>query len=150
MKKIFIITQYVSMPGEKSNGRFRYIADLLTSSDNQIELITTNFSHRDKTHRIFNPDKVKNLKYKFTMLEEPGYKKNISLKRFYSHYKFAKNLKKYLEKQEKPDIIYCAVPSLDVAKVAAEYAKKNNIRFIIDVQDLWPEAFKMVFNIPRN
>ena len=43
---------------------------------------------------------------------------------------------------------YIAVPSLDVAKIAAEYAEKNNIRFIIDVQDLWPEAFKMVFNVP--
>ncbi len=36
------------------------------------------------------------------------------------------------------------MPSLDVAKVAAKYAKENNIRFIIDIQDLWPEAFRMV------
>lgn len=58
------------------------------------------------------------------------------------------NLRKYLKQRKKPDIIYCAVPSLSVASVAAKYAKENNIRFIIDVQDLWPEAFKMVFNIP--
>ena len=35
-----------------------------------------------------------------------------------------------------------------MAKVVARYAQKNNIKFIIDIQDLWPEAFKMVFNIP--
>lgn len=26
--------------------------------------------------------------------------------------------------------------------------KINNVRFIIDIQDLWPEAFKMVFKLP--
>jgi len=58
------------------------------------------------------------------------------------------NLKKYLQKRKKPDIIYCSVPSLDVAATAARYAKENNVKFVIDIQDLWPEAFKMVFNIP--
>ena len=31
---------------------------------------------------------------------------------------------------------------------AAKYCEKNGIRFVIDIQDLWPEAFQMVFNIP--
>src|SRR5699024_1478517 len=55
---------------------------------------------------------------------------------------------KYLEKRKIPDVIYCTVPSLDVGYVAAKYSQKNNVRFIIDIQDLWPEAFKMVFNLP--
>ena len=25
---------------------------------------------------------------------------------------------------------------------------KNDVRFIIDVQDIWPEAFKIILNIP--
>lgn len=48
----------------------------------------------------------------------------------------------------KTDVLYVAVPSLDVASVAVKYANRNNIRLIIDIQDLWPEAFKMVFRIP--
>lgn len=148
MKNIIIINQYVSMPGEKSNGRFRYLADLLANKENNVELITTNFSHRDKKHRSFDENRKHTFQYKFTMLPEPGYKKNISLKRFYSHYIFSKNLRKYLNKIKKPDVIYCAVPSLDVAKEAVTYANKNNIRFILDIQDLWPEAFKMIFKIP--
>lgn len=146
MKKIIIITQYVSMPGEKSNGRFRYLANMINKTKFHVELITSNFSHRDKIHRVYNNET--NIDYKFTMINESGYKKNVSLKRFYSHYVFAKNVEKYLNSIEKPDVIYCAVPSLSVAKVAAKFAEKNGIRFIIDVQDLWPEAFKMVFNVP--
>ena len=148
MKKIMIITEFVSMPGEKSNGRFLYIADLLSKEQLEVEILTTNYSHKDKKHRTFDKEKNK-CDYKFTMLEEPGYKKNVSLKRLYSHYIFSKNLKKYLNNlKNKPDIIYCAVPPLGSAKEAAKYAHKNNIRFIIDIQDLWPEAFKMVFNLP--
>jgi glycosyltransferase involved in cell wall biosynthesis len=57
-------------------------------------------------------------------------------------------LKKYLSNIEKPDIVYVAVPSNDAGVAAAEYCKKNNIPMIVDIQDLWPEAFKLVFNIP--
>ena len=84
-----------------------------------------------------------------TLLDEPGYKKNISLKRIYSHKILSKNLKKYLKSLSyKPDVIYCSIPSLDIANTAVKYANKNNIRFILDIQDLWPEAFKMAINIP--
>ncbi|MGL6294669.1 glycosyltransferase [Eubacterium aggregans] len=55
---------------------------------------------------------------------------------------------KYLNTRKKPDVIYCAIPSLDVGKAAADYCQKNGVKFIIDIQDLWPKAFKMVFNIP--
>ena len=146
MKNIVIIAQYTTIPGENGNSRFTYIIDKIKDKNN-VELITTKFIHSTKKHRS-SDIVIPNEGYKVTLLDEPGYKKNISLKRFYSHHIFAKNLEKYLNSIEKPDIIYVSIPSLDTAKVVAKYAEKNNIRFIIDVQDLWPEAFKMVFNIP--
>lgn len=148
MKDILIIAHFTQVPGEHGNGRFGYIADRLAVKNHIVEVVTTQFSHRTKDHRHIKKQQLNQLKYKLTMLREKGYRKNVSIQRFYSHYTFGRNLKRYLEKRKKPDIIYCAVPSLDAAYVAARYAKKNNIRFIIDVQDLWPEAFRMVFNIP--
>ncbi len=146
-KKILIISNFTGLPSENSNSRFIYIMNLIDKEKFDVELIAPSFCHEKKVQRENNLEN--NTKdYKITLINEPGYKKHVSLKRFYSHYKFAKNVKKYLETVDKPYIIYCAVPSLDVAKVAGEYAKKNNIRFILDIQDLWPEAFKMVFNIP--
>ena len=82
------------------------------------------------------------------MINEPGYYKNVSLKRIISHRVFAKNVLEYVKKIKKPDIIYCVVPSLDVADLITAYANKNNIKVIVDIQDLWPEAYKMVINIP--
>lgn len=146
--KILIVAHFCEVPNEKENNRFNYLARIL-SKENDVEIITTSFSHRDKAKKDLNENQLKSLDYKYTTIDEPGYKNNISLKRLYSHNVMARNLKKYLKTlKEKPDVIYCAVPSLDVAKTTAKYAKKNNIRFIIDVQDLWPEAFKMKFSIP--
>ncbi|QUH19068.1 glycosyltransferase family 4 protein [Alkaliphilus sp. B6464] len=148
MKDILFITHFTQVPGEHGNGRFHYIADQVGRFGHKVEVITSSFSHQKKQQRIEGQVKLKNSSYKLTMVHEIGYKKNVSFSRFYSHYVMGLNLKKYLLGREKPDVIYCSVPTLDVAKIAAEYAKKNEIKFIIDIQDLWPEAFKMLFNTP--
>lgn len=148
MKDILIVAHFTQIPGELGNGRFHYIAENIDKQKVDVEVITSSFSHRTKKQRNITKDQQESISYRLTMLKEPGYRKNVSIKRFYSHYIMGKSLKAYLKKRKKPDVIYCSVPSLDVAKVAAEYANKNNIRFIIDIQDLWPEAFKMIINLP--
>lgn len=145
---IVIVSQYLRDIEcfESNNSRFVYIAKLLAmSKNNNVEIITSDFNHtkKEKFNKIGKLDGVK-----ITACHEPGYPKNVCLKRFNSHKKLSKNIKEYLEKRKKPDIIYCAIPSLAVGKIVAQYAEKNGVRFVIDIQDLWPEAFKMVFNVP--
>ena len=70
---------------------------------------------------------------------------NVSPRRLPSHRAFVNNLREYLAKRRRPDVVYCPDPSLDAAQVAADYLKEYGLGFIIDVQDLWPEAFSMVF-----
>lgn len=143
---VLLIAHFCSDFDGKGNNRFNYLAELFANHNYSVELVTSDFSHNKKKKRD-KGDSV-NLNYRVTFIEEPVYKRNVSLRRFYSHYIMANNLKKYLESRRKPSVIYCSVPSLDVAATAAKYAKENNIKFIIDVQDLWSEAFKMVFNVP--
>lgn len=145
---IVIVSQYLRDIEcfESNNSRFVYIAKLFAKSDeNNVEIITSDFNHikKEKFNKVGELAGVK-----ITTCHEPGYSKNVCLKRFNSHKKLSKNIKEYLEKRKKPDIIYCAIPSLAVGKTVAQYAEKNGVRFVIDIQDLWPEAFKMVFNIP--
>lgn len=143
---IVIVAQYMSniVRWKECNSRFLYIARML-KEDANLEIITTDFFHGTKTHfeNIKDVDGIK-----VTMCHEPGYPKNVCLKRFSSHKVLARNIREYLKKRKKPDVLYAAVPSLSVAEVCADYCKKNNVKFIIDVQDLWPEAFRMVVNIP--
>ena len=124
--------------------RFPYIADMLCR-EHDVEIITSDFDHAEKAFFEHCPE---DLPFKVTMLHECGYPKNICIKRFLSHYIFARNLKKYLAGRKKPDVIYAAVPTLFAPYVAARYCEENGVRFIIDIQDLWPEAFRMAFDIP--
>lgn len=148
MKKILLIAHYTQAPGEPGNNRFAYLANLLCNKGFEVEVVSTSFSHKTKKPKDIIPEAFEKCRYKFTFIDEPGYPKNICPERFYSNYKFGKNLKKYLSTIEKPELVYVAVPSNDAGVVAAEYCKKNNIPMIVDIQDLWPEAFKLVFNIP--
>ncbi len=144
---IVIIAQYLGDLEhlETTNGRFIYLAKMLAER-NKVEIITTTFPHSLKRQAKFVPDSYEGCK--ITALYEPGYSKNVCLKRFVSHYRLARNVERYLNHRKKPDIIYAAVPSLSVASVAAKFCRKNSVRFIVDIQDLWPEAFKMVFHLP--
>ena len=145
---IVIVAQYLRNIEvfEGNNNRFVYLAKLLTKHpENQIEIVTTDFYHGTKSH-FKKVDKLPGVTV--TALHESGYPKNVCLKRFSSHKELAGNISRYLDERKIPDVCYCSVPSLDVADAVAAYCKKNNVRFIVDVQDLWPEAFKMVFHVP--
>lgn len=141
---ILIVSHFGSTYSENDNDRFLYLAKSLDQKNN-VEIVTSSFCHEKKIHR--NQTEV-SWPFKITFIEEPGYKKNVCLKRFYSHYIFGLNLYKYIKNRKKPDVIYCAVPSLTGPYLISRYCKKNKIKFIIDIQDLWPEAFKMVFDVP--
>jgi glycosyltransferase involved in cell wall biosynthesis len=127
------------------NSRFLEVADLLAAQGHEVQFVTTDFIHSAKRH-VSGVTSFQG--HKLTALHEPGYRKNIGPGRFLSHYVLSKRLKKWLKGQKKPDVIYCAVPSLDFAYEAARYARKNHIKFVVDIQDLWPEAFALVLNIP--
>lgn len=131
--------------GNSGNNRFSYIANMLSESQHNIEVVTSDFSHNRKKKKEILKE---SLNYKIKYIEEPRYLKNVSLNRFKSHFLMGRRLRKYLQSRKKPDLIYCAVPSLDVAMVVAKYAKKHEIHFVLDIQDLWPEAFEMIFNVP--
>ncbi len=145
-KDILIIAHFTTIPGEIGAGRFDYLAKLLAQGGHAVETVTTAFSHRMKSQRD-GAEAHPNLPYRLTMLAEPGYQRNVSLRRVYSHWRFGKALARYLKARKKPDIVYCAVPSLDAAHAAVKYAKRNGIRLVIDIQDLWPEAFQMAFRV---
>lgn len=148
MKKIAVITMGVRLNGEKGYTRFRYLCDFLTDAGYQVDLITTTFQHWEKAQRDIEKIKKEDYKFGIKFIYEPGYKKNVDLKRIRSHKIAAKNLTELLEKDGGYDLLYAEIPPNDVALAAAEYAKRKGIPFVADVNDLWPEAMRMVLDIP--
>lgn len=149
MKTIWIVTHFCSDFETNGNNRFNYLAKLLANKGYQVEFITSDFSHVKKQLRTAD---AADPAYHVSLVHEPGYQKNISFRRIHSHRVFGKNLKALFAQLEKPQVVYLAVPSLDAGKVTTEYCRRNHIPLIIDVQDLWPEAFCMAakrFSIPE-
>ncbi|MDD2981467.1 MAG: glycosyltransferase family 4 protein, partial [Hespellia sp.] len=152
MKKIAVITMGVKLNNEKGYTRFRYISEFLVKAGYEVDLITSSFQHWEKAQRDMDVirKEIDEGKYTFHLrfIQEPGYKKNIDLARIKSHATAAKNLKKMLEEKGDYDLIYCEIPPNDVALAAAEFARDHQIPFVPDVNDLWPEAMRMVIDIP--
>lgn len=148
MKRIAVITMGVKLNNENGYTRFRFLSEYLVKNGYRVDLITTSFQHWAKAQR--NMEEVKKEEYPFNLrfINEPGYKKNIDLRRIWSHGVAARNLKKMLEEDGNYDLIYCEIPPNDVALAAATYAKQHRIPFVVDVNDLWPEAMYMAIDIP--
>lgn len=146
--KIAVITMGVRLNNEKGYTRFRYICEFLAQKGYEVDLITTTFQHWEKEQRDIAKIKKEEYPFGIKFIYEPGYKKNVDLKRISSHHIAAKNLSALLEKEGDYDLIYAEIPPNDVALAAAEYAKKRGIPFVADVNDLWPEAMRMVLDIP--
>lgn len=136
--RIIIIAHFAERLAGENDGRFEYLADMLVKRGHEVTLLTSDFDHFTKKHRQYVSDKYS---YKIQLIQELGYDTNVSFKRLYSHWRWGKEVGKYLGQIEKPDLIYLAVPSLTVGVKTSEYCRKNGVKLVIDVQDLWPEAF---------
>ncbi len=148
--RIAVVTMGVKL-GDEVRGytRFRALSELLVKQGFEVDLITSSFQHWDKAHRDTSLACYQNLPYKIVFIDEPGYQKNLDLSRIRSHRQAAKNLRAYFEAHTgRYQLIYAEIPPNDVARVCAEFANEVGIPFVADVNDLWPEAMRMVVDIP--
>ena len=137
----------ISLFGTNPNSRVGKIKKYSFPNDN-VTIVTSNFQHGGK--KFIENDILLDKHLGIIRLSVPRYKKNLSFRRIYSHLKFASALKRYLTSlREKPDLIYCAMPTSSAAFVAGQYCKKNSIPFIIDVIDLWPDSLIPIFKYNR-
>ena len=146
-KDVMLIVNYWHFEQEKASSRYRSFANILCENYD-LEVVTSTFCHLTKKQREMGSLSLEKLPYNITLQYEKGYKKNIGLDRISSYRQFGRNVQKYLKKRKKPDLIIVSIPSLSVADRVTKYANKNKIPVIVDIQDLWPEAFKMALSIP--
>ena len=149
-KRIAVVTMGVKL-GDETRGytRFRFLSELLAREGFEVDLITSSFQHWDKAHRDTSRPCYQDLPYRVTFIDEPGYTKNLDLARIRSHRVAAKNLREHFERSAGAyDLVYAEIPPNDVARVCAEAADAQGIPFVADINDLWPEAMRMVVDVP--
>lgn len=130
----------------KGATRYTFLCALLAQAGYEVHFITSRFQHWDKEMRPegFDPKTP----YEVHLIDEPGYPKNMCPQRIWSHHVMAKNVAAFFEQDHAFDLIYCQIPPNDVAVSVAEAADRYRIPLIIDVNDLWPEAFRVALDVP--
>ncbi len=149
-KRIAVVTMGVKL-GDETRGytRFRFLSEMLVEQGFDVDLITSSFQHWEKAQRDTSKACYKGLPYNIVFIDEPGYQKNLDLSRIRSHRKAAKNLKAHFEANiGRYSLVYSEIPPNDVARVCAEFANSQRIPFVADINDLWPEAMRMVVDVP--
>lgn len=149
MKKIAIIVTDVAFAGEKGLGRMHYLAELLHSHGYEVELITSRFQHWTKRFRTDAEMREirENSLCAVTFLDEIGYSKNVQLRRVFSRRGLTRRIEAHL-RENQYDLIYCQIPDNHLAAAAAAHAREKGIPFVADIEDLWPEAMRMVLDVP--
>jgi len=67
------------------------------------------------------------------------YQRNISPARIGNNRDVGKSFTAVSAKLEKPDVIVCSYPPIELAYAVSKYAKANNIPYVLDLRDMWPD-----------
>jgi hypothetical protein len=112
------------------------VYSLLVKYGIKVTVLQSNFKHVNKSIR-------NDIKEGHIFIETKPYQKNISIQRLMSHYAFAKDAFRVVEKI-KPELLYVVVPPNSSARFAGKYKLKNKkIKLIFDIIDLWPETMPL-------
>lgn len=148
-KRIAIYTQDAKLGNEvKGATRYVYLATLLHEHGYEVDFITSGFQHWEKRQRDVEHFDAGTDAYTIRFIEEPFYPKNMCPQRIWAHHVVAKRVAKYFDEHHDFDLIYCQIPPNDVAREIGKAAHRFNIPFVVDVNDLWPEAFRVAFDVP--
>lgn len=148
-KRIAIYTQDAKLGDEvKGATRYVYLATLLHERGYEVDFITSGFQHWEKRQRDVEHFDAGTDAYTIQFIAEPSYPKNMCPQRIWAHHVVSKRVAEYFEQHHDYDLIYCQIPPNDVAREIGKAAKKFDIPFIVDVNDLWPEAFRVAFDVP--
>ncbi len=142
--RVWLIHMGEPLPIDKNDRllRMSMLAKLLVQKGHRVIWWTSTFDHVRKIQR-FDSDRTINQcnNFKIKLLHSIGYKKNISIFRFINHYLIGCKFFKYAQKEPKPDIILCSLPTLKLSLSAVKYGKKMNVPVVLDMRDMWPEVF---------
>ena len=147
--RILIVAPFCSLPGETHFNRFLHLSRVL-SENHEVVLITSRFRHFDKEQREISQNSEN---FSIVLIDEPGYKRNVSLARVLSHAVFFRNFRVWFENsiyEKKADVVYSAYPLISTNLYLGTVKKRLGFKFILDIQDVWPESIASVFPVLRH
>jgi len=136
---VWVVSPFSDPSPEAEFDRYRFICAELTRRGARVCQFVSSFDHGRKRHRTGHP-----AAWRVVPVPEPGYSRNVSVRRLASHLVFDALVILYLLREMfrggRPDVILSAVPHNGAACVAGALARISGARFVVDVHDTWPES----------
>jgi glycosyltransferase involved in cell wall biosynthesis len=145
VKKVWLIKAGEPLPIEGKEVRLYrtgILAETLAARSHEVVWWTSTFNHVTKTHRFHETRSVRiDRNYKLRLLHSVAYKRNVSVLRVVNHYLESRKFASEAEKEDRPDVIVCSLPTIEFCVEAVRYGRSKNVPVILDVRDLWPDLF---------
>src|SRR5207253_5379275 len=93
--------------------RFMGLARALAGRGHEVTLWTQTFFHHTKRHRFPADTEYEAEGYRVVVLRAFGYRTNVSLRRYASHWRFAQRLAAEMPARPAPDVVVARRPPLD-------------------------------------
>jgi glycosyltransferase involved in cell wall biosynthesis len=136
---VWVVSPFSDPSPEAEFDRYRFICAELTRRGAKVCQFVSSFDHGQKRHR--RPPQAP---WRVVAVPEPGYARNVSVRRLASHVVFDALVILYFLREMirggRPEVILSAVPHNGAACVAGALARISGARFIVDVHDTWPES----------
>lgn len=143
---IWIVNPFDNLPVEGYRPqRYWLMAEAFAAAGHGVTLWSQDWSHAKKARRGAYPE---NCPFTLRYIHVPGYRRNICLKRIWSHWRFARNwAARAAAIAERPDIVIVSSPPLFIGDEVRRYCADIGAKYVVDIMDAWPETFERV--VPR-
>ena len=151
--KIWTIKEGEPLPIPETPGRLMrcgIVSEMLAQRGHDVTWWTSDFFHQTKLRvRDGEAEAALSDHYRLKMLHpKTVYTKNISPQRIRYSSQMGKAFRRAAREAEKPDVIFCAYPLIDLADEAVAYGKEFHVPVVVDIRDLWPDIFWEHFGSP--
>ena len=148
---VWIINPFDNLPVEGYRPqRYWLMSEAFARAGHRVTYWTQNWSHARKDERRLTggrtlEDLSASLSFTLKFVRVPGYRRNICLKRIWSHWRFAKNWAALASAAtEVPDLIVVSSPPLFIGREVRRFCARTGAKYIVDIMDAWPETFERV------
>jgi glycosyltransferase involved in cell wall biosynthesis len=145
---VWIINPYGSLPSESwSTYRSTMLAEALSEHGYRVTQFISNFEHRSKSFRTAQSYDVESpVRYRIEVIPSTAYRSHISLDRVRYERTFARGLLTSTRSTPAPDFVVLAEPAIFYYDIILRgLLASRSTALVLDVIDLWPELFALVF-----
>lgn len=142
---VWIVNPFDNLPPEGYRPqRYWLMARAFAQAGHRITYWTSDFSHAHKAPRQFKAPLATD-GFRLVLLPTKPYPTNICLRRVLSHRNLARVWRQMAEaSSERPNVVIASLPPLSLAAAALAFSRSVSAKFVVDIQDAWPETFYRV------